>query len=222
MVLCSIFSTLSESCTVQIHQLDHGRVFLKPPDEIPSSTDKQDMGAPVINHQKIDFDRRDFGRADSLSFNILTLVADENYDRAISQLNSFLETDSGYPSLRDKIERHVGHAIDIINAIRTKRNFPGYRSLTAAKQNELKEKTLFHFEELKQSLRKIERIQVDVKLEDIRSTVIVIRAVVVCAMAIMVVAFLKDISEGLLLTSSRVFDERINYATNLILDFLGL
>lgn len=180
------------------------------------------MGLPVINHQKIELDRKDFGRADSLTYNILTLVADEKYERAVNDLTSFLETDSGYPSLRAKIERHCGHAIDIINAIRTKRNFPGYRSLTAAKQNELKEKTLFHFEELKQTMNKIERIQVDVKLEDIRSTVIVIRAVVVCAFFVLFVAFLKEISDGLLLTSSRVFDERINWATNQILDFIGM
>lgn len=180
------------------------------------------MGLPALRHDRLELDRRDFGRADSLCFNILTLVADEKYDRGIEDLTAFVENDSGYPSLRGRIERHANHGIDLINAIRTKRNFPGFKSLTAAKQNELKEKTLFHFEELKFVLKKIERIQVDVKLEDIRSTVIVIRALVFAAFGIVMVAFIQEISRGLFSTTFFVIDDWLTSSANYLMELVGL
>jgi len=180
------------------------------------------MGLPALRHDRLELDRRDFGRADSLSFNVLTLVADEKYERAIEDLNAFVENDSGYPSLRSRIERHANHGIDLINAIRTKRNFPGFKSLTAAKQNELKEKTLFHFEELKFVLKKIERIQVDVKLEDIRSTVIVIRALVFAGLGIVMVAFVQEISHGLFNTAFFVIDDWLTSSANYLMELVGL
>lgn len=181
------------------------------------------MGLPALaKPDKLQVDRKDFGRADSLCYNILTLVADERYDSAIEQIREFVEKDTGYPVLRDRIERHMHHAADIVSAIRTKRNFPGFKSLTASKQNELMEKTLYHFEELKLVLKKVERIQVDVKLEDIRSTVIVVRAVVMAAVAVVLVAFVREASRGLFMTLMDVVDDTFGMITDYVLSFLGL
>ena len=167
-------------------------------------------------------DRKDFGRSDSLSHNVLTLVADEHYDRAIENLKNFLENDSGYPALPMRISRHIKHAVDIVNAIRAKRGFPGFASLTAAKQKELIEKTLFHFEELKYVLRKIERIHVDTKLEDIRSTAIVIKAIVYAAIVVVMVAFLREASKGLFYTLSSVIEEYFSRVSDFICDLIGI
>lgn len=181
------------------------------------------MALPVLaKPEKLQVDRNDFGRADSLSYNILTLVADERYDRALEQMREFVEKDSGYPVLRNRIERHMNHGMDIVSAIRTKRNFPGFKSLTASKQNELMEKTLYHFEELKMVLKKVERIQVDVKLEDIRSTVIVVRAIVMAAIAVVIVAFVREASRGLFSTLLDVVDDFFGMITDYVLSFLGL
>lgn len=179
------------------------------------------MAAPKLTPENFQVDRNDFGKADSLCFNVMTLVADEKYDRAVKQLEEFNEKDSGYPTLRTRTERQISHAIDIVNAIRTKRNFPGFKSLTASKQNELLEKTLFHFEELKYILKKIERIHVDVKLEDIRSTVIVLRAIVLSVVAILVVAFIKEVSGGLIYSTLSVLEEIFGTAADWFLNLVG-
>ena len=134
------------------------------------------MGLPV-RHQEtsINVDRRDLGKGDTLRFNVLSHVVEENYDKAIEDLKDFLRADSDYPKFRSRAERYIMHSIDLVNGIRAKRNFPGMTSLTTAKQQELHEKFKEHFNELTATLKKVEKIQVDVRMEEFRSTVWVVQ-----------------------------------------------
>lgn len=156
----------------------------------------------------------DMGTADTLRYNVLTFVVEENYERAIHELKAFLEKDTDYPAFRGRIERYIQHAIDLVHAIRAKRKFPGVQMLTAAKQKELNEKFAAHFGELQVVLKKIERIQSDLRIEDVRSTVWVVRVAVVALTAVVVVAFLLDVNQGLLRTALTVFDDLFYQWTN--------
>lgn len=182
------------------------------------------MGLPVVkgsSGERIQIDRKDMGRADSLRYNILASVVEENYDRAIAELNQFLNQDSAFPRFREKTERFIQHAIDLVNAIRAKRKFPGMNSLTAAKQQELNEKFHEHFKELQHVLMKVEKIQNDLKIEDVRSTVYVLKAVVNAGFAVAGLAFLLEISRGLFKTAWFVFDESFTMATDWFFNFFG-
>lgn len=167
------------------------------------------MGLPAkINYSKsINVDRRDLGKGDTLRFNVLSHVVEENYDKAIDELKSFLNADSDYPKFRSRSERYILHSVDLVNGIRAKRNFPGMSSLTTAKQQELHEKFKEHFNELTVTLKKVEKIQVDVRMEDFRSTVWVVQAVAYAIIAIAVAAFLLDANAGLFKTIWNVADE---------------
>lgn len=168
------------------------------------------MGAPVLkNNFKPDLgvDRKDMGRADTLRFNVLTYVVEENYERAIHELKAFLERDFEYPKFKGRVERYIHHAIDLVNAIRAKRKFPGAQMLTMAKQQELNEKFASHFAELQHILKKVEHIQQDVRIDDIRSTVWIVKAAIHSAIAIAVVAFLMDVNNGLMQTTMLVVDD---------------
>lgn len=179
----------------------------------PGFADKSGMGAPALqNNFKPDFkvDRSDLGRADTLRFNILTFVVEEDYDRAIEALQVFLNTESEYPRFKERVERFVYHAIDLVNAIRAKRKFPGVQMLTMAKQQELNEKFAAHFQELQYVLKKIEHIQNDVRIDDIRSTVWVVRAAINAAFAIAFVAFAIEVNRGLYDTTLIVIDDLIS------------
>lgn len=175
------------------------------------------MGLPARKQpQGFHIDRSDLGKADTLRFNVLSYVVEENYDRAIQTLEDFHNKESEYPKFKEKTERYIAHAIDLVNAIRAKRNFPGMKSLTMAKQQELGEKFATHFHELQYTLKKVEKIQVDVRIEDVRSTVWIVKTLAYSILMIGIVAFALDVSHGLFTTTIVVIDDAFQGLTSLI------
>jgi hypothetical protein len=164
--------------------------------------------------KSLDLDASDLGRPDGLRFSILTSVINEEYDRAIKMLKDFIESDSQYPNFKLKIERYALHAIDLIFAIRTKRNFPGLSALTRTKQQELKEKFKEHFKELRLIMKKIEGCQEELRLSDVKSTRIVVRSVWLAVLTVFCAALLHEIVRGLGSTFLIYFDQQIENTLN--------
>lgn len=167
------------------------------------------MGLPARKESReiLPIDQSEMGKADTLRFNVATYVAEENYEKAIDELKCYLEQDSVYPKLKQKIERYILHAIDLVHAIRAKRKFPGASALTMAKQQELNDRFIAHFSELQYILKKIEKCKEDLKQDDIRSTVWVLRALTYSIFAIVAVAFAMEVSNGLFHTALLVVDD---------------
>jgi hypothetical protein len=147
------------------------------------------------------------GRAEALRYNVMMMVVEENYEGALQELRNFFDAKSDYPRFKPRIKPYVEHAVDLINAIRAKRNFPGIKSLTMAKQQELNEKVKTHFDELQFTIRKIEAVQNQLKMEDLRSTVWIVRALINAAIIIIVVAFVAESASGLVGTFYVVVDD---------------
>lgn len=166
-------------------------------------------------------DSGDFGKPDSFRYGILSLVLNENYDKAIEDLKAFLESPSAYPNFKSKITRFITHAIDLIYAIKAKRGFPGINSLTRAKQEELREKFKGHFRELQYVLKIIEKIEGDLRVEDVRSTIYVVKALWIAGVAIIVLAFWMDVFHGLAKTSFIVFDDAFGKLADFLADKIG-
>jgi hypothetical protein len=161
------------------------------------------MGLPQLEQEfkpVMNIDRKDMGTADSLRYNILTYVAQENYEKAIEELNEFLKKDFIYPSMKSRIYRYIIHSIDVVNAIRAKRRFPGVKMLTMAKQKELNEKFNGHLNELQYMLKKVEKIHNDLRIEDVRSTVWVVKTLSFCAFILIAAGFLMEAQRGLFAT----------------------
>lgn len=167
------------------------------------------MGAPAIFKERNSFivDRKDMGRADSLRYNVISQVREEAYERAVQTLTNFLEKPSPFPQFRGRIERYIEHSTDLVRAIEIKRSFPGANRLTAARQQDLKLKVKQHIDELVYCLKKIEQVELTLKVEDVRSTVIVIHSLVMSAFALAIVAFLVELSQGLMVTTVVVVDD---------------
>lgn len=166
-------------------------------------------------------DRSDMGSPDSFRFSILTWVLEERYDRAIEELKDFIEKPSDYPNFKEKINRYVYHSIDLIYAIKAKRSFPGISSLTRAKQQELREKFKGHFRELQTVLMIIDKIQGDLRIEDVRSTIYVVRALWIATVCIVALAFWLEIVNGLAKTSYLVFDDGFGQIANWLAERIG-
>ncbi|HPI40914.1 MAG TPA: hypothetical protein PLJ21_08920 [Pseudobdellovibrionaceae bacterium] len=155
-------------------------------------------------------DKSDLGPSGSLRSNVLTLVLSEKYDPGIAELKKFLAEDSPYPDFLRKIKPHVAYCIDLIYAIRAKRNFPGFNSLTRSKQQELREKFKEHFEQLKMALKKIENNLIDLRIGDSRSTIMVIWTFWYSMVAVFALAVILDLTRGgVLLTAWSIMNEVI-------------
>jgi nucleoid DNA-binding protein len=105
--------------------------------------------------------KADQARTDSIRSTVLSAVVGENYDSARDELQNYVDMKSSFPGFQARAERYVQHCSELIHAIQTKRNFPGLASLSLAKQQEVHEKVLQHFDELKHNLKHIERVELD-------------------------------------------------------------
>lgn len=156
---------------------------------------------------------------DDLRTTVLDAVSGEQFDHAITELEVYLNQPSEYPQFRQKMERLVSHAIDLVNAIRAKKKFPGMTSLTRSKQKELAERTSDHFNELNSTFGKIERTINQLKREDIRSTVWILRAIVYSGGLLALIGFLKEVTGGLWgvfeTVMERLLDGTIDWILNL-------
>jgi hypothetical protein len=127
-----------------------------------------------------------------------------------------------FPPFNQRVERYINHCIDLIYAIKAKRNFPGISQLTRAKQQELRDRFKDHFNELIFMLRKIEKVERDLELADARSTIYVVRALWVAALAILLTWFVVEIYRGLAVTSFVVLEETFAKWVDAALDMLKL
>lgn len=157
-----------------------------------------------------DFGGIDLGRPETLRYNILSYVSKEEYDRSIKMLKDFIDKESEYPNFRLKVERYALHSIDLIFAIRTKRNFPGLSGMTLTKQQELKVKCKEHFSELSIVLQKIERCLEELRLDDAKSTKIVVKAVWLSLLTVFLAAAFLDLSHGMLGTAYNFINDQFD------------
>ncbi len=167
-------------------------------------------------------DTLEMGRPDTLRYKVLSWVLNEKYDTAIEALKSFVEEDTQYPDFRERAVRYSNHCIDLVYAIKAKRNFPGINSLTRSKQQELREKFRIHLRELQGTLVRIEVIKGDLRVKDARSTIYVIRALWIAAVAVLSVAFITELIHGLAMTTKVVYGDVTNNLIDWVLNLMGL
>lgn len=199
---------------------------------------EQQQNSPAVNYQALEKERfqqtraalkaklksvseNDLGRDGSLRRVILGFVVGEKYDEGKQELEAHVERKRDYPGFAVRVEKMVRHACELIHAIQTKRSFPGLGSLSLSKQQEINERVLTHFEELKQTLKGIERAEKDIKLHDLRSTATVVQVFAHSVVLITVAAFIMSIRSGMLYSFVIVFDALVDDSVRYIEHFLG-
>lgn len=161
-----------------------------------------------------------YNRPDSLRGSVLTSVVNGSYESALKELSFYVDYKSDYPNFQARAQRYVDHCTDLIHAIDTKRNFPGMSALSLSKQQEIHEKVLDHFEELKSYLKQIEQVERDVKLADVRSTVWFVKTCMNCAIFVLVIGFVMEVFSGLGSSFHTVMNDLTTRFTNLLFSFL--
>jgi hypothetical protein len=157
------------------------------------------------------------GKIDSLRHVVLKSVVSGDYEKAEFDLDRFIQLKKDYANFAPRTTGHFQHARELINAIRAKRNFPNKSALTMAKQQEILDHVLGHFEQLKSILHQIEKISREMALDDLRSTVILLRVFCYSILAIVSVAFALDFMVSIGQPMTIVFHD----ITNLMFQWLG-
>jgi hypothetical protein len=164
----------------------------------------------------------DFGKPDTMRHAILSWVSNASYERAVSELELYIETKRDYPTFRPRVTRLQAYCNDLINAIKAKKNLPGLNLMSVTKQQELHDRVLHHMIELGDVLRRIEGIEKDVRLEDLRSTVWVLKTLVAVVLALAVMLLAIDISKGFFNVSWLYMEDLSTDMTDWIFSRLGL
>ncbi len=146
---------------------------------------------------------------------VLSLVVQGYYAKAQEELRFYVQQKSAFPLFQDEVAKTVDYCIDLINAIEAKRNFPGVSHLTLSKQQDIFDRVLSHFHELKHNLDAIEKIEREHKVSDVRSTVWVVSVLINSILAITMVGFVLEFYNGmgrsLLLVSNILMDRVANW-----------
>jgi hypothetical protein len=164
--------------------------------------------------------RTDAGRINSIRADVLAMVVAENYDKAKDTLQGYVEGKNDFPGFQNRAIRYVHHCCDLIQAINTKRNFPGLAALSLAKQQEIHEKVLSHFEELKANLKQIEKVERETRLTDMRSTVWVVKSFSTAVIGITLTALFVDIRSGFFSSVFYVCDKMMDDASTWVVNLI--
>ncbi len=186
--------------------------------------------APAVDYQALETDkaheielriRKELNRQigphlGELRQGILQLVANNEYDSAVDELQLYVDHKTKYPLFQQRVETYVRHCKNLIYAIQAKRNFPSSVVLSYARQQELSEKVREHFEELKHYLKKIERVEREVKLDDMRSTVWVLKTLTYCLFALFALGFFLDLKAGMANSFFVAFHSLVDLLTGVV------
>lgn len=179
---------------------------------------QEDLSRKLLESQQ----QESGGRVESLRTTVLAQVVGENYDRARQTMRDYLTQKSSYPDFQWRASRYIQHCTELIQAIQTKRNFPGIASLSMAKQQEIHEKVLVHFEELKRNLKHVEKAEREQRLADMRSTVWVVRVSAYVAGGFLLTAFLLDLRAGMFSSFFTVTEVMLGEASTWLIKLVGL
>jgi hypothetical protein len=164
---------------------------------------------------------KDLGRNNSLRRVILAMVVAEDYEGAKTHIQSYVSERKDFPLFQIRVQKYMKHATELVHAIQTKRNFPGLGSLALNKQQEINERVLSHFEELKQTLKRIERAERENKLSDLRGTALFVSTVAHCMIFALIVSFTVAMQTGLMYSFTVVFEALVGDVTQLAERVLG-
>ncbi len=158
------------------------------------------------------------GRLDGFRHTILSLVVEGRYDVAIAEISLYSTTDQKLPVFKRRAERFLSHCEELIRAIESKIKFCQTRTITRSQKHELYTMVIRHFHELTDSLKKIERIENDIRVNDLKSTVWVLKAFIMSVGCIILFGMTREA----VLSMSKPMNVIITDLINMIFHLIGM
>lgn len=158
------------------------------------------------------------GRLDGLRHTILSLVVEGRYDTAIAEISFYANSDQKLQVFRTKAQRYLNHCEELIRAVESKIKFCNTRTITRSQKHQLYTMVMKHFHELTDSLKKIERIENDIRVNDLKSTVWVLKSFIMCVGVLIMFGMIR---EGVM-TMKDPFMVVVNDSVEFIFKMIGL
>ncbi len=178
------------------------------------------MSAAKEPKKLLSVSRAEMGKADTLRYNVNYYLLHEEYDRAVNELENYKSKEFDLPKYKEKIIPYLNHAMDLVRAIQAKKSLFDNPSLTRSKLQELQDTVRSHYDELQAMFKKMDQIRNQLQMEDVRSTVWVIQALVYSAVAIILVFLIKEMTEGLVMSFDLVWTQWTNDIVNDFFDWV--
>lgn len=156
------------------------------------------------------------GRLDGLRYTILSLVVEGRYDTAIAEISFYSNSDQKLQVFRTKAQRYLNHCEELIRAVESKIKFCQTRTITRSQKHQLYMMVMKHFYELTESLKKIERIENDIRVNDLKSTVWVLKALVMCIGSVIMFGMIKEAVMTMRTPFMVVVDDSVEFIFRLI------
>jgi hypothetical protein len=132
------------------------------------------------------------GRLDGLRHTVLSLVVEGRYDTAIAEIGAYSTSDQKLPVFKNRARRYLNHCEELIRAVESKIKFCQTRTITRSQKHELYTMVVKHFHELTDSLKKIERIENDIRVHDLKSTVWVLKSFVMSVGCLIMFGLIRE------------------------------
>ncbi|MES2769342.1 MAG: hypothetical protein V4596_09360 [Bdellovibrionota bacterium] len=156
------------------------------------------------------------GRLDGLRYTILSLVVEGRYDTAIAEISFYANSEQKLQVFRTKAQRYLNHCEELIRAVESKIKFCQTRTITRSQKHQLYLMVMKHFHELTDSLKKIERIENDIRVNDLKSTVWVLKAFIMCLGTLIMFSMVKEAIQGMKMPLMVVVNDSVEFIFQLI------
>jgi len=142
---------------------------------------------------------------------ILVSVVYENYESAISELDTLLGMRKDYPHFGERAGPFVLHAKSLAKAIKAKREVGRLPNISRSQQKELIDALSFHFKELRSCILNIEKIERHARREDLSSTRWFVVTFYVCLMLVFSTAFVQANVPEVIIAIYQLWRETMDY-----------
>lgn len=163
--------------------------------------------------------RSELGARGDFLRRVVTYVVEGHYQFAEREIHGFISNRANYPEFEERISRYRSHSLELIMAIKSKRELNDSMKLSNSKTQELREKVFAHFQELRKILMRFEQIERELKVEDLRSTIWFVGGGVLSLIGVFSVLLMQEILDGagsaFISTTEEIFGLIVNYIFDL-------
>ena len=135
----------------------------------------------------------DHKNTEGFRHDILTMVSGGKYRAVLAEIEAFREEKNRkMPFFEVKSSRYFRYIIQLIEAIEEHKSIPNFDQLPAGQQKKVHEQVFGYFDELNNTLKRVEKVIHDLKVQDVRSTIWVLKTFSICVAVILVVSALVE------------------------------
>lgn len=147
-------------------------------EKLDESLGVSESGEEITSQEKLEekLAEKITGRLDGLRHTVLSLVVEGRYDTAIAEISFYANSDYKLKIFQERARKYFNHTEELIRAIESKIKFCQTRTITRSQKHQLYLMVIKHFHTLTETLKKVERIENDIRVSDLKSTVWVLKA----------------------------------------------